>query len=128
MSRINKTYRMTKETLDKIEWLRQRLGVSATDILALAIAEMYEQRKKAELRLKAVPAGTGQFGEALFDLLLDGKKIGTVNEPVLKATGQKYYEALLGDGAPEYVLGAVFLAAGLAENAFIALDETWHVQ
>lgn len=128
MSRINKTYRMTKETLDKIDWLRERLGVSATDILALAVAEMYERRKKAELRLKAVPAGVGKFGEALFDLFLDGKKIGTVNEPVLKSAGQKYYEALTGDGAPEYVLGAVFLAAGLAENAFIALDETWHVQ
>jgi hypothetical protein len=54
-----KNYRLSEETRYQINWLKERLGVSATDIIRLAVAGLFdEERAKLPLaQLVETPEG-----------------------------------------------------------------------
>ncbi len=112
--KTQKNYRLDHQTLKQINWLANRLGVNSTQVIEQAVEKLYDD-EFGQLRLKAAERSDG-----LYDLTVDGHIVATVNDEVLQKTG-KYRGLLLDGGASADVIGAVFLAAGLAEGAYLKM-------
>jgi hypothetical protein len=110
--KVRKDYRFSQETLQKIDWLSDRLKINATQVMERAVEVLFEQQRAA-LRLRAVRREDG-----MYLIQTDGLPLVVINEAVLKEMGI-YGEQLLGDGAEESVFGVIFLAAARAEKAHV---------
>lgn len=69
MVKTPRAYRLSDTTLDQVNWLKFRMGdITATDVITVAVAELYD-RKKAELPLaQLIPQEDG-----FFDLAVQGE-------------------------------------------------------
>ncbi len=127
-----RAFRLSDTTLDQIEWLKFQLGdVTATDVITIAVAELYD-RKKAELPLIQLI----ELEEGLFDVEVQGETIMRFNEEVFEQLPDEFKDELLAGHAPlgdTFVYLILSLAKGkgqieykpeeLLENVGLEIDE-----
>lgn len=104
-----KNYRLTAETLEQIEWLARRLGVSATETIQRAIRELFEHERE-KMRLRARPLEDGRY-----ELTIDDLPVAIVPEAVLDKVG-RYKAEMVNGGVDESVFGLVFVAAARVKD------------
>jgi hypothetical protein len=118
MAKINRTYRMSGKTLDQIEWLMGRLNVTATDVIAIGVADLYE-RKRAEFTARLVEREPGTF-----DLLVGPAVVATFQSPAIQKLPLQVREGLLGQGlVGGGSLAAMLLAAAAAGEQAVVYPE-----
>lgn len=79
MTKVHRAYRLSETTLAQIEWLSHILGaITATDVVTIAVAELYE-RKKAEMPLVQLT----KQREGFFDIEVRGETLMSFDEEIL---------------------------------------------
>jgi len=79
VTKVHRAYRLSETTLAQIEWLSHILGaITATDVVTIAVAELYE-RKKAEMPLVQL----SQQKEGFFDIEVRGQTLMSFDEEIL---------------------------------------------
>jgi len=101
--------------MQQIEWLSNRLVVSATEVIERAVAEKYET-EYGKLLLKAEKLPDGNYG-----LSVENIPVAIISESVLDKTG-RFKEMMLNSGAPADAIGAVLLAGARAKNSIMEFD------
>ena len=91
MVKTPRAFRLSETTLNQIEWLKIHLGdITATDVITVAVAELYH-RKKAELpTAQLVPLEGGTF-----DLQVHGETALRLSEAVMEHLPEEFKEDLI---------------------------------
>lgn len=91
MKKVHRAYRLSKTTLAQIEWLSHILGgITATDVVTIAVAELYE-RKKAEMPLVQLT----KQKEGFFDIEVQGETLMRFNEEILEHLPEEFIDDLM---------------------------------
>ena len=110
MAKISRTYRLSPQTLDQIEWLGGRLGgLDATSVIRVAVAELYH-RKRVEWQARLVARDDGSL-----DLQVSGRTLARLGRSSLDRLPQEEREKLLAveaDGLSALTLLLLGAAAG----------------
>ena len=108
MGKITKSFRLSRRTLEQIEWLAFFLGdITATDVITLAVAELYERKRGEFPVVQLIPQQGGHY-----DLQVQGKTVLRLSEDTLSYLPDEVRadllsgRAQLGDALVHLVLSA----------------------
>ncbi len=113
--KISKNYKLTEVTLEQIGWLRKQLGdVNATDVVTIAVAELHERKREAQM------ARLAQKGK-VYNLIVGGDVVAECSEAVVKRLPQDMRDRLLGEGVEGGGMLAALALAGAVANEQMTL-------
>jgi hypothetical protein len=91
-----KAYRLSDKTLYQIDWLKSQLGdITATDVITIAVAELYN-RIKGEIPLVQLV----KTEEGFFDVEVQGETLMRFNEEIIEHFPEDFREDLMAGRAP----------------------------
>lgn len=103
MSKIQRNYRLSGETLEQIEHLAYGLHISDASVVALAVAELFA-KKVSETGTRLIPRENGQY-----DVQFGGVTKMTIEADYLKGIPQHEIEAMLRNGSLKTQEGHMWL-------------------
>lgn len=91
-----KAYRLSDKTLYQIDWLKSQLGdITATDVITIAVAELYN-RIRGEIPLVQLV----EAEEGFFDVEVQGETLMRFNEEIIEHLPEGFREDLMAGCAP----------------------------
>jgi predicted transcriptional regulator len=116
MTKISRTYRLSNDSLCRIEWLASRLNTPATNVVERAVEELFE-RERERIRAHLVPLENG-----LYEFRVDGLPIAVVDQKTVSRMGEHADELLSDRGGSENAFGVLMLCAAV-EKAPIEIHQ-----
>jgi hypothetical protein len=120
MAKTPKQFRLSDETVARLNWLQKHTDLDATAVVTLAVSELYERHRPARLK----PSGEGWW-----TLIVRETPVARIDHDTIERLGQRRPELidrLQGDGLPaSEAITFLFRIMAAGNGGEIVLTDEW---